>query len=236
VIWFPSSADEKTELKASARLSNVSFGAHLFLLQKKKTVTFPTSVWKRRVRHCGHSTAVTRIGGTSVLSRPSCFPDTSPAEKARVHRCTLPVLQGIKALCNSFFVRRRHVQQDGCTDDVRDLSNPYPQSVGADSIPQAHPRTIFAHQIHHLGIIHHCPPFPSFLFQSIHHLLPSTPEPHRMKGLSLSFPEVASHGGSSLTFQSLGEFQQSDFFSSCLKVTIVPTHRSWPQLWPRYFH
>lgn len=42
--------------------------------------------------------------------RPSCAPDASPAEKARVCRCTLPVSSGIKALCDSFFVRRRHVQ------------------------------------------------------------------------------------------------------------------------------
>jgi hypothetical protein len=64
----------------------------------------------------------------------------------------------------------------------------------------------------------------------------STPEAHRMKGLSLSSPVGVSRGGSSLTSLSLGNFQQPHFFSSCLKVTIVLTRRSWPLLWPRYFH
>jgi PAC2 family len=79
------------------------------------------SVWQRRVRHCGHSTAVTRTSGTSLLQRPSraqavqySTPLTrilpSPDEKARVHRFTAPVSPRIKTLCNSFFVRRRHVQ------------------------------------------------------------------------------------------------------------------------------
>lgn len=205
------------------------------------TQRFPCSVWKRRVRHRSHSTAVTRIGGKSrFVSRPNCVPPNtsfspSPAEKARVYRCTPPLSPGITALCNSFFVWRRHVQQDGCTDDVRDLHIPIRDFVGTHGVPQARPRTSFAHQILHLGIIHHYPPSLSFPFQNIHHLLPSTPELHRMKGLSPSSPAVASRGESSLTFLNLGEFQQPHFFSSCLKVTIVLTRRSWLQLWPRYF-
>jgi hypothetical protein len=170
----------------------------------------------------------------------SCVPPNtsfspSPAAKARIYRCSPSFSPGIKALCHSFPVRRRHVQQDGCTDDVRDLHIPIRDFVGAYGIPQARPRTTFAHQILRLGIIHHYPPSPSFPFQNTHHLLPSTREHHRMKGLSLSSPAVASHGESSLTSLNLGEFQQPHFFNSCLKVTIVPMHRSWPQLWPRYF-
>ena len=101
---------------------------------------------------------------------------------------------------------------------------------------KARRRTTFARQTLHRGIIHHYPPYPSSPFRSIRLLLPSTPEPHKMKGLSLSSPAVASHGGSSLIFPSLGKFQQQHLFSSCLKVTIVLMRLSWPQLWPRYFH
>jgi hypothetical protein len=86
------------------------------------------------VRHCGHSTAVTRTGGTSLQSSrlqavPLIRVPLSLDEKAGVYQCAVPVSPRIKAVCNYFFVRCRHVQQDRCTDDVRALSHPLSAKV-----------------------------------------------------------------------------------------------------------
>jgi len=194
----------------------------------------PRSFRKRRVRRFGHSAAVTRLACTCSLCRipklRPLTPDFPPAEKARIYRYSSPVSSGIQLFRDPVFVRRRHVEQDRCADDVRNLFEFFARFRLAHSALSARPRITFAHQILHLGRVRHYPPSLSFPFQNIHRLFPNTPVLHTTKGRSLSSPVAVSHGGSSPAYQSPGKFQQPHFFSSCSKATIGLMRHSWRQL------